>query len=133
MNGKCYYLTTIGAWRQHAGRFANSHFIVLTSAPERVKDADASSEASGAGDSESTPFGSNATPILVLFEGDEGAHLTLEADSAVTPLPHPLAQKRIPEQVKTALAQHAIPENATTFDTAEILARIHPLLRHRVF
>jgi len=29
MTGKCYYITTHGAWQQHASRFATSHFVVL--------------------------------------------------------------------------------------------------------
>jgi hypothetical protein len=133
MNGKCYYLTTIGTWRTHAERFANSHFIALTGTLGPAITGKAPHDETDAENSEATPFANDTTPILVLFEGDEGAHLTFEADSAVTPLPHPLAQKPIPVKVNAALAQHGVPENATTFDTAEILARIHPLLRHRVF
>lgn len=76
-----------------------------------------------------------ATPILVLVEGDEGAHLVLESDADFTPLPHPLAQKAIPAAVQSAIAARgiAIPDRATTFEAAESLARVHPLLRHRVF
>ncbi|HKS82328.1 MAG TPA: hypothetical protein VJR23_12565 [Candidatus Acidoferrales bacterium] len=97
-------------------------------------------------DSRTLPTGSNsmpdepisldaATPILVLVEGDEGAHLVLESDADFTPLPHPLAQKAIPAAVQSAIAARgiAIPDRATTFEAAESLARVHPLLRHRVF
>ena len=77
----------------------------------------------------------DATPILVLVEADEGAHLALESDSDFQQLPHPLAQKPIPAAARSAIAARgiAIPEHATTFETAESLARVHPLLRYRVF
>ncbi|HXJ17943.1 MAG TPA: hypothetical protein VNM68_12195, partial [Candidatus Polarisedimenticolia bacterium] len=71
--------------------------------------------------------------ILVLIEADEGAHLALEDDGAFEALPHPLAQKPISEAVQSALAPHGVAPGATTFDAAEAVARIHPLLRHRVF
>jgi hypothetical protein len=71
--------------------------------------------------------------ILVLVEADEGVHLSLEDDSAFEPLPHPLAQKPIPDSAQAALAPHGVAPGATTFDAAEVLARIHPLLKHRVF
>jgi hypothetical protein len=49
----------------------------------------------------------DATLILVLVEGDEGAHLALDDDPAFEALPHPLAQKRIsdamPHSLPTAL------------------------------
>lgn len=71
--------------------------------------------------------------ILVLIEADEGVHLSLEDDSAFESLPHPLAQKQISASAQSALAAHGVPPGATTFDAAEALARIHPLLKHRVF
>jgi hypothetical protein len=116
MTGKAYYLTTFGDWHRHAARFANSHFVML--------DAPAS--------------GDPATPcadarILVLIEADEGAHLALEDDPAFEALPHPLAQKPISAAAQSALAPHGVASGATTFDAAEALARVHPLLRHRVF
>ena len=113
MTGKCYYLTTLGDWQRHAARFANSHFIALDSASE--------------------PSPSDATQILALVEADEGAHLALEDDNAFEPLPHPLAQKPISDRAQAALAPLGVAPGATTFDAAEILARVHPLLRHRVF
>ena len=116
MTGKAYYLTTLGDWQRHAARFANSHFVML--------DAPAS--------------GDSATPcadarILVLIEADEGVHLSLEDDSAFEALPHPLAQRQISASAQSALAPHGVAPGATTFDAAEALARIHPLLKHRVF
>jgi hypothetical protein len=71
--------------------------------------------------------------ILVLIEADEGVHLALEDDAAFQPLPHPLAQKPIPDAAQAALAPHGVAPGATTFDAAEAVARVHPLLRHRVF
>jgi hypothetical protein len=115
MTGKCYYMTTLGDWQRHAPRFANSHFIVLepctTTDDSQLK-----------GDAR----------ILVLIEADEGAHLALEDDAAFEALPHPLAQKPISEAAQAALAAHGVAPGATTFDAAEAVARVHPLLRHRV-
>jgi len=73
------------------------------------------------------------TRILVLIEADEGVHLSLEDEPAFEPLPHPLAQKPISDAAQAALAPHGVAPGATTFDAAEALARIHPLLKHRVF
>ncbi len=131
MTGKRYYITTLGAWRTHAPRFANSHCIVLD-APQ----ADAPGTTSGA-DCSASPLTADAlpdaTPILVLVEGDEGAHLALEDEAAFEALPHPLAQKAITPAAQAALAVHGVAPGATTFEAAEAVARIHPLLRHRVF
>ena len=71
--------------------------------------------------------------ILVLIEADEGVHLALEGEPAFEALPHPLAQKPISDAAQSALAPHGVAPGATTFDAAEALARVHPLLRHRVF
>ncbi len=109
MTGKLYYRTTLADWQRHAPRFANSHWIAL---------------GGEVGD---------ATPILVLVEADEGAHLALEDDAAFEPLPHPLAQKPISAATQAALALHGVAPGATIFEAAEILARVHPLLRHRTF
>jgi hypothetical protein len=109
MTGKAYYLTTLADWQRHAARFARSHWIALdqsTGEPAR---------------------------ILVLVEADEGVHLALEDDPAFEPLPHPLAQKPISDAAQSALAPHGVPPGATTFDAAEAVARLHPLLKHRVF
>jgi hypothetical protein len=119
MTGKRYYLTTLGAWHRHAARFANSHWLALSQGVP--------TEAAG------DVAGDDATPILVLIEADEGAHLALEDDAAFEALPHPLAQKPISEAAQAALAAHGVAPGATTFDAAEALARVHPLLRHRVF
>ncbi len=73
------------------------------------------------------------TKILVLIEADEGVHLALEGEPAFEALPHPLAQKPISDAAQSALAPHGVAPGATTFDAAEALARVHPLLKHRVF
>jgi hypothetical protein len=110
MTGKHYYLTTLGDWKRHAARFANSHFVALDDAAT-----------------------TDATRILALVEADEGAHLALEDDAAFEALPHPLAQKAISDRAQAALAPLGVAPGATTFDAAEVLAHVHPLLRHRVF
>jgi hypothetical protein len=98
-------------------RFANSHWIALDSrAPDEAP----------------APTNAYAT-ILVLIEADEGVHLSLEGEPAFEALPHPLAQKPISDAAQSALAPHGVAPGATTFDAAEILACVHPLLRHRVF
>jgi hypothetical protein len=114
MAGKRYYLTTLGDWQRHAARFVNSHFVALDTPADATQ----------------IP---GATNILVLIEADEGAHLALEDDPAFEALPHPLAQKPISDRAQVALAAHGVAAGSTTFDAAEVLARVHPLLRHRVF
>ena len=118
MTGKAYYITTLADWHRHAPRFANSHWMALddTKQPRTCPEA---------------PEGSRR--ILVLIEADEGVHLSLDDDPAFEPLPHPLAQKPISAAAQSALAPHGVAPGATTFDAAEALARVHPLLRHRVF
>jgi len=111
MTGKAYYITTLGDWHRHAARFATSHWLALDGGPQP----------------------NAATRIVVLVEGDEGAHVALDDDPAFEPLPHPLAQKAISSAAQAALAPHGVAAGATTFDAAEALARFHPLLRHRVF
>ena len=134
MTGKRYYITTLAGWRTHAPRFANSHFIVLD-APQAASGAPGPT--SGDGNCAATTLAADASPdvtsILVLVEGDEGAHLALEDEPAFEALPHPLAQKAISPAAQAALAVHGVAPGATTFDAAEAVARIHPLLRHRVF
>jgi hypothetical protein len=131
MTGHRYYITTLAAWQRHAARFANSHWLAL---------GEQSPSAVGA-----PPFGvkggdvaepappNDATPILVLVEADEGAHLALEDDAAFEAMPHALAQKPISDAAQAALAAHGVAPGATTFDAAEAAARAHPLLRPRVF
>jgi hypothetical protein len=126
MTGKRYYLTTLDGWQRHAARFANSHFIALDSS----HGAPASSSIEAA--PETISLGDTA-PILALIEADEGVHLALEDDAAFEALPHPLTQKPISARAQAALAAHGVPPGATTFEAAEALARLHPLIRHRVF
>lgn len=134
MTGKCYYVTTLGAWQRHAPRFANSHFVVLAS-PNSAPPSESSrlppnDSAESATDAESRDA---ATRILVLVEADEGVHLALEDEPAFDALPHPLAPKPISDVAQSALASHGVAPGATTFDASEAVARVHPLLRHRVF
>jgi hypothetical protein len=125
MTGKRYYLSTIGAWQRHTHRLAGSHFIILDNAPAVAPEGNCCPSP--------TPANTESTRILVLVEGDEGAHLSLDDDPAFEPLPHPLAQKPISPVAQAALAAHGVLSGATTFDAAEALARVHPLLRHTVF
>ncbi|MFZ0978913.1 MAG: hypothetical protein WAN23_05855 [Candidatus Acidiferrales bacterium] len=127
MTGRAYYLTTFADWRRHAARFANSHFVVLGGGNEP---ASAANDAQTTGDP-SMPRAD--TKILVLIEADEGVHLSLEDEPAFEPLPHPLAQKPLSPTVQVALEPHGVAPGTTTFDAAETIGRIHPLLRHRVF
>lgn len=114
--GRSYYLTTLAAWRKHASRFAHSHHVSLANGANGVSD---------------------ATQILVLVEADEGAHNVLEKDSEWEQLPHPLSQKPVSENVRRAISRQGTGINlqpgATTFDVAEAVGRLHPLLRYRVF
>lgn len=114
MTAKAYYVTTLGDWQRLAARFASSHWLAL----------DGNSDAGQPCDS---------TRILVLIEADEGAHLALEGDPAFERMPHPLAQQPISDGAQAALAALGVTSGATTFDAAEAAARVHPLLRHRVF
>ena len=114
MTGRCYYLTTLGDWKKSAARYSSSHWVSL------------------AGDcADAVP--DDSTQILCLVEADEGLHLALEDDKSWKALPHPLAQKPISPAAQAALAPLGVAPGATTFDAAEAAARVHPLLRHRVF
>ena len=115
MTGKCYYIATLGAWRRHTARFANSHFVIMDAL----------------NDDRSNP--PESARNLALIEADEGAHNALEDDSAFERLPHPLAQKPISDSVRAALRERNLGPEATTFDVAEAVALVHPLLRYRVF
>ncbi|MGA9883585.1 MAG: hypothetical protein WBQ34_07695 [Candidatus Acidiferrales bacterium] len=114
MSAKAYYLTTLGDWQRYASRFANSHWLALDHCSGGARPDD-------------------ATRILVLVEADEGAHLALEDDAAFEALPHPLAQQPISAAAQAALARLGVAPGSSTFDAAEAAARVHPLLRHRVF
>jgi hypothetical protein len=127
MTGRAYYLTTLADWQRHAARFVNSHFVVLgpgDTAAARTSDAMTSRNAA---------IPAADTRILALIEADEGIHISIENDPAFEPLPHPLAQKPISQGAQAALAAHGVASGATTFDAAEAVGRLHPLLRHRVF
>ncbi len=134
MTGKAYYITTHAGWQRHAARFANSHFIVLAApAANAVIPSEPAVFAGDEGSACALRAPHEEVRILVLIEADEGVHLSLDDDPAFEPLPHPLAQKPISAAAQSALAPHGIAPGATTFDAAEALARVHPLLRHRVF
>lgn len=143
MTAKSYYITTVADWQRHLDRFAQSHWVALdepisstVGAPHAVpgEDAAGTSHAQESSVSTDAPAAAEAPmKILVLVEADEGAHLALEDDPAFESLPHPLAQRPISAAAQSALAPHGVAAGATTFDAAEVLVRIHPLLKHRVF
>jgi hypothetical protein len=111
MSGKLYYLTTLGGWRRHAERFVHSHWFAV--------------EAHKAID--------EASKIFVVVDADEGAHNALQDDPEFEALPHPMITTGISEAGQTMLSPFGITAGANTFEVAEAMARMHPLLRHRVF
>jgi hypothetical protein len=136
MTGKRYYVTTFGDWKRRAASFANSHWFLLegtvgessAGTPERAEGSNEMDRCTpGTGEIAAS------TPILVLVEADEGTHGALEDDSSFDPLPHPLSQKPISHAAQSALAPHGVAPGTSTFDATETMARVHPLLRHRVF
>lgn len=125
MTGKAYYLTTLGALRRHSARLNTSHWLALVPQGEPIP-------AIGEPDSAAMALPETAQ-ILALIEADEGAHLALEDDAEFQALPHPLAQRPISQAAQQALAAYGVAPGATTFDATDLVARVHPLLRHRVF
>lgn len=129
MTGRRYYVTTLSAWQRHVSHCAETHFIVLDlvekgifvagSVPERTSNEQRSSSDGGV--------------ILALITADEAAHIALEGDPEAEPLPHPLARMPVSERVAQALAPLGVASGDDTFTVAEKLARVNPLLRHRVF
>jgi hypothetical protein len=113
MTGRLYFLTNLGAFRRHAARFAESHFVVL-------RESASSQEA-------------DATQILALITADEATHIALESDPEFEELPHPLSRKPVSERVAAALVSFGVAPGDDTFTVAEKIALTHPLLRHRVF
>lgn len=130
MTGKLYYITTLADWQRHAGRFSNSHWFALAPAQS---DSQPARRAEGEPVGDGLGPGEANVPILVLVEADEGAHLALEDDPAFEALPHALAQRPISARAQALLSGVGVQSGATTFDVGEALARLHPLLRHRVF
>ncbi|HEY6467017.1 MAG TPA: hypothetical protein VIY69_13550 [Candidatus Acidoferrales bacterium] len=125
MTGKGYYITTVGDWKKRAGSFTNSHWLLLEAAGDKGDE----TEEAGA----RRPRVDESSRILVLVEADEGTHAALEDDRSYEALPHPLSQKPISEGAQLALAGHGVASGASTFEATEIVSRVHPLLRHRVF
>lgn len=111
MTGKLYYLTTLGGWRRHAARFAHSHWVAV----------------------EAGHLFGEASKIFVVVDADEGAHAALEDDTEFEALPHPLSHLPISGAGQNALSNFGVTAGANTYDVAEAMARVHPLLRHRVF
>lgn len=117
---------TLGAWKRQAPRCAESHFIAL--GPEKK----------GTGGTppttkEDSSSAEDAALVFAIVTADEGAHIALESDGEVEALPHPLARTPISDRVASALAPFGVAAGDDTFTVAEKLARVNPLLRHRVF
>lgn len=128
MTGRRYYLTTLAAWQRHARRCAETHFIVLDPPSEK-----GSGSRDAASDTNSGTSVDHGALILALATADEAAHIALERDAEVEALPHPLARTPISARVAAALAPFGIAASDDTFTVAEKLARVNPLLRHRLF
>lgn len=135
MVGKRYYLTNVAAWQRHAAHCVEAHFILLHSETtdgirphlgESLRMLPLQTSSS----SDTAPV---TEMILVLVTADEAAHIALENDHELEPLPHPLARTPISERAAAALALFGVATGDDTFSVAEKLARIHPLLKHRVF
>jgi len=143
MTGRRYYFTTLGAWRRHAARCAETHFVALNGSEEQSGHGSIASQEAGATDESNGVSGEctqaeacdtdDATQILALIDADEGAHLAMENDAEFETLPHPLARTAVSQRVSAALAQFGVAQDDDTFSVAEKLARVNPLLRHRVF
>jgi hypothetical protein len=153
MTGKRYYLATVAAWQRHVPHCVETHFIILGAA-ERSANLPCSSgpvcdefaqtdqrpsavppfadmDAANSGAQLSQANRSEA--IFVVVTADEAAHIALENDAEVEALPHPLARTPISERAAAALAPLGVNAGDDTFTVAEKLARVNPLLRHRVF
>ena len=113
MLGRQYYLTNFGAWRRHAARFSDSHFVVASPSP--------------GGEPKDDTF------VLALVSADEATHAALEGDGDFEPLPHPLVRVPVSQRVAAALAPFGVTSRDDTFAATQKLARVHPLLRHRIF
>lgn len=128
VKGKRYYLATISALQRHAARCAGTHFVVLNKA-----DGQGTASADCAASPARIAPPNDAALILVLITADEAAHIAIENDPEFEPLPHPLSRVSVSERVAIALAPFGVVAGDDTFTVAEKLARVNPLLRHRVF
>lgn len=139
MTGKRYFLSSSAAWYRHATRCVEAHYIVLDNENECGNDGGNTTRPSGKFDTlplHTSSAGDLATVskmIFVLVTADEAAHIAFENDPDVEPLPHPLSRAPIPERAAAALARFGVMQGDDMFTAAEKLARIHPLLKHRVF
>ena len=113
MNGRQYYLTTLGALRRHGTLIAESHYVAANLM---------------------TPGGPDGEcAILALVAADEATHAALEHDADFESLPHPLVRVPVSQRVAAALASLGVLATDDTFAVSVKLARIHPLMRHRAF
>jgi hypothetical protein len=92
MTGRRYYFSTLTAWQRHAPRCAETHFVALDSAQNETAAKPAAPD--------------NTTLVFALITPDEAAHIALENDSQVEPLPHALARIPVSERVAEVLAPY---------------------------
>lgn len=111
MQGRTYYLTTLSAWRAESAHFTTSHYV----------------------HADSTSPASSDTTILALVEADEGTHNSLAQNPVWQELPHPLSAKIIPEAIANAFSSLGVTPFSSSFELTESVAKLHPILRHRVF
>lgn len=128
MTGRRYYLITRAAWLRHALHCMESHFLML----EQTGQGNPITEG-GAEVGVSKLRSSGGTSVLALITADEAAHIALESDAECEVLPHPLSRSPISERVVAALAPFGVIPGDDTFTVSEKLARVNPLLRHRIF
>src|SRR6185437_59589 len=90
MTGKRYYFTTLGAWRRHAARCAETHFVAIRARTKGAGLDPAAAETTATDKCDATSFErtqaeacatEDATQILALVDADEGAHLAMENDA----------------------------------------------------
>jgi hypothetical protein len=111
MQGRSYYLTTLSAWQVESAHFITSHYL----------------------QADPTSATSPDTKILALVEADEGTHNSLSQNPIWQELPHPLSPKIIPEAITQVLSPLGVTPFSSSFEATESVAKIHPILRHRVF
>ena len=111
MRGRSYYLTTLSAWRNESGHFITSHYM----------------------HTEPASPASQESKIWLSVEADEGTHNSLSQDPLWKELPHPLSPTIIPEAIAQVLAPLGVTAFSSSFETTEAIAKLHPILRHRVF
>ena len=103
MIGRSYYVTTIQNWKSQLGQLNGSHWLVID---DTVED----------------------PTIIVLISADENVHRSLQSSMGWTILPHPMSGNSIGVELAASLSKYGLNENSTTFDVANILQSISPVM-----